>query len=84
MEVFELVSALVRQEGLGALMVTHHVNLAARFADRITVLDHGRIVATGTPPQALTRDVMERVFEWPVAMTDWRGAPQVVPLRAHE
>ena len=84
MDVFELVSTLVREEGVGALMVTHHVNLAARFADRIMVLDGGRVVAAGAPAQALTKAVLQRVFDWPVAMTDWRGAPQVVPLRRNE
>ncbi len=34
MELFELVRALVDAGGLAVLMITHHVNLAARFADR--------------------------------------------------
>jgi iron complex transport system ATP-binding protein len=65
-------------------MVTHHVNLAARFADRVMVLDRGRVVAAGPPAVTLTRDVLEPVFEWPLAMTDWRGAPQLVPLKSAE
>lgn len=84
MEVFELVAELVRGEGLGVLMVTHHVNLAARFADRVLVLDRGRVVAAGPPATTLGRDVLERVFQWPVAMTDWRGAPQLVPMKTAE
>lgn len=84
MEVFELVAELVRQEGLGALMVTHHVNLAARFVDRVVVLDRGLVVSAGPPADALTREVLERVFQWPVAVAEWRGAPQLVPLRRTE
>ena len=84
MEVFELMGELVREQGLGVLMVTHHVNLAARFVDRVIVLDRGRVVAAGAPREALTRDVMERVFQWPVAMTDWQGIPQMVPLKKAE
>jgi iron complex transport system ATP-binding protein len=84
MEVFELVARQVRDAGLTGVIVTHHVNLAARFADRIVILDRGRATAVGTPDVVMTRDVMERVFEWPVEVMTWRGTPQVVPLRRDE
>ena len=64
-------------------MITHHLNLAARFAQRILLLDSGSVVATGTPPEVLTRETLSRVFEWPVAVTTLPdGSPQVVPLRS--
>jgi iron complex transport system ATP-binding protein len=82
MELFELVSQLVR-DGLGGLVITHHLNLAARFAQRILLLDSGSVVATGTPSEVLTRETLSRVFEWPVAVTNLSdGSPQVVPLRS--
>ena len=82
MELFELVSQLVR-DGLGGLVITHHLNLAARFAQRILLLDSGSVVATGTPSEVLTRETLSRVFEWPVAVTTLSdGSPQVVPLRS--
>ena len=84
MEVFELVVRQVRDAGLTGVIVTHHVNLAARFADRIVVLDRGTATAIGPPAAVLTRNVMERVFEWPVEVMQWRGAPQVMPLRLDE
>lgn len=84
MELFELVTRLVI-EGLGALVITHHLNLAARFAHRVLLLDRGRLVAAGAPSVVLTRDTLSRVFDWPVAVTTWPdGSPQVVPLRAGE
>jgi len=82
MELFELVSQLVR-DGLGGLVITHHLNLAARFAQRILLLDSGSVVAIGTPSEVLTRETLSRVFEWPVAVTTLSdGSPQVVPLRS--
>jgi len=81
MELFELVSQLVR-DGLAGLVITHHLNLAARFAHRITLLDRGEVVAEGSPREVLKQEVLSRVFEWPVAITSWTdGSPQVVPLR---
>ena len=82
MELFELVSQLVR-DGLGGLVITHHLNLAARFAQRILLLDSGSVVASGPPSEVLTRETLSRVFEWPVAVTTLSdGSPQVVPLRS--
>lgn len=84
MEVFELIHRLASQ-GLGALVVTHHLNLAARYADRMLLLDRGRVAAEGTPGQVLTEPVVARVFGWPVAVTPWvDGSPQVVPLKPTE
>lgn len=84
MELFELVRGLADQ-GLGALVVTHHLNLAARYADRMLLLDGGRTAAQGTPAAVLTEDAISRVFRWPVARTTWcDGSPQVVPLRPSE
>lgn len=84
MELFELFRQLV-DDGLAALVITHHLNLAARFAHRIILLDKGAVVAVGTPADVLRREILSRVFEWPVAVTTWYdGAPQVIPLRAGE
>jgi len=84
MEVFELISQLVRSSGLTGVLVTHHVNLAARYADRLVVMDRGHARAVGPPNEVLTRDVLEEVFQWPVAMTQWKGTAQFVPLRGGE
>jgi iron complex transport system ATP-binding protein len=84
MELFELVAALKR-EGLACLLITHHLNLAARYADRLVLLHRGRVVAEGTPGEVLVRHRLAEVFEWPVAVTTWcDGSPQVVPLRPGE
>jgi iron complex transport system ATP-binding protein len=84
MQAFELVAGLVRGEGRTGLLVSHHVNLVARFVDRVVVLDRGTPVADGTPARVLTRETLERLFAWPVDVVQWRGAPQVVPLRREE
>jgi iron complex transport system ATP-binding protein len=84
MEILELIRGLVDQ-GLSGLVITHQLNLAARFADRIVLLSGGRVVAEGPPRDVLRKDTLTGVFEWPVAVTPWRdGSPQVVPLRRGE
>jgi len=81
MELFELARGLVDAGGLAVLMITHHVNLAARFADRVLLLADGQTAAQGTPRTVLTRETVERVFAWPVAIEPFDGHPQMIPLR---
>ena len=84
MEVFELVRRLAG-EGIATLLVTHHLNLAARYVDRLLLLDGGRLAAEGRPADVLTPAVVAQVFAWRVAITAWcDGAPQVVPLKPGE
>jgi iron complex transport system ATP-binding protein len=42
--------------------VVHDLNLAARFADQIVLLDRGRVVAAGTPAEVLTAGRIREVF----------------------
>jgi iron complex transport system ATP-binding protein len=42
--------------------VVHDLNLAARFADQLVLLDQGRVVASGAPADVLTHDRIRAVF----------------------
>ncbi len=52
----------MRQLRIATLASIHDLNLAAAFCDRLYVLDHGRIVASGTPHQVLTAELLREVF----------------------
>jgi len=81
MELFERARALVTRSQFAVLLVTHEVNLAARYADSLLVLDHGSTAALGEPKSVLTRELVERVFSWPVSIATLDGAPHIVPQR---
>ncbi|HEX3541096.1 MAG TPA: ABC transporter ATP-binding protein [Acidimicrobiales bacterium] len=49
----EVISDL-RAAGTCVLLTTHEMQEAERLADRIVILDHGRVVADGTPSQLVT------------------------------
>jgi iron complex transport system ATP-binding protein len=84
MEVFELVRRLA-QDGIATLLVTHHLNLAARYASRMLLLNRGALAAQGSPAEVLRPEHLSPVFEWPVAITSWcDGSPQIVPLKPGE
>ena len=82
MIVFELLGGIAR-EGRAVLLVSHQLNLVARFADHLVLLDAGRIAAAGTVNDVMRAEVLERVYRWPVVVTrdPAVGAPTLVPLR---
>ncbi|GEP10039.1 ABC transporter ATP-binding protein [Methylobacterium gnaphalii] len=52
----------VSHDGAGVIAVLHDLTLAARYCDRLVVLDRGRIVADGAPATALADDLLHAVF----------------------
>ena len=82
MQLFELVLDLVRRDGLAALVVSHHINLAARFADRLVLVAGGRLVADGPSESVLEPRRLAEVFGWPVAVHRLAdGSLQLYPER---
>jgi iron complex transport system ATP-binding protein len=49
-------------QGLLVIAVTHDLNLAASFTDRVVVLDAGRVAADAAPAEVLTPETIRRVF----------------------
>jgi iron complex transport system ATP-binding protein len=56
------VLSLTRGLGITVLTVLHDLNLAASYCDRLHVLDEGRLVASGTPEEVLTPELIAKVF----------------------
>ncbi len=83
MAVFELLDALAG-EGRAVLLVSHQLNLVARFARRIVLLHQGRVAANGTAEDVMRGEILERVYDWPLVVTrdPAVGAPALLPLRS--
>ncbi|WP_417309073.1 ABC transporter ATP-binding protein [Devosia sp.] len=56
---------LVRQLHLATLVVLHDLNLAARYCDRVALIDGGRLVAVGPPDSVLTPEQVSRTYKLP-------------------
>lgn len=52
----------LRSLGLSTLASFHDLNLAAAFCDRLYVMAAGRLVASGTPSEVLSAELLQRVF----------------------
>jgi iron complex transport system ATP-binding protein len=80
MAVFELLRSLAHDELRTVVVATHNINLAARYADFIFLMNEGTAARSGAPAQVLQKDVLEQVYQWPVQIYELNGAPQVAPL----
>ena len=65
--------------GVLVVVVTHDLGLAARFADTVLVLSGGRLVAQGTPAQALSEQLMAEVFRIRAYRADYRNETVILP-----
>jgi cobalamin transport system ATP-binding protein len=82
-QALELIDALRRESGLTVLAAMHDLTLAGQYADRLLLLDGGRIVAAGPVRDVLTDELIGRHYGASVrVLHDECGWPVVVPLRA--
>jgi len=58
----QTVVELTRSERIGALIVLHDINLAARYSDRIALLSQGMLLACDIPRQVLTAENLKQVY----------------------
>ncbi len=54
-DLWEEIARLSREEGLTILLTTHYLEEADRLADRLAIVDDGRVVAEGTPEELKRR-----------------------------
>ncbi len=90
MAIFELLAKLVANDGVTVLMVTHNINLAARYASHLVLLERGLVAAQGSVAAVVERGRIETTYQWPLLVQPFAGpgpdtgAPQVAPLRKEE
>lgn len=82
MALLELVHGLAAG-GMAVLMVSHQLNLVARFAARMVLLSRGSVVADGPPADVMDAATLESVYDWPIVISRdaASGAPMLLPLR---
>jgi len=82
-DVLELVGRLHAERGRTVVVVLHDLNLAARYAERLVAMKDGELVASGTPGEVLTEQLLADVFdlEARILPDPVSGTPMVVPVR---
>jgi len=80
-QALELLDALRGESGLTLVAAMHDLTLAAQYADRMILLDQGRVVADGAPGDVLTERLIARHFDASIRVVDVQGGIVVVPSR---
>lgn len=84
-ELLELCRGLNRRQGHTMVAVLHDLNQAARYGDHIVAMKDGSIVATGSPDEVITEELVSEVFhiDARVIPDPESGSPLVVARWRH-
>lgn len=78
MEVTAMLRDLCADRGMCVVMVSHDLNIAAKYSDTVVLMHRGRIHAAGTPSEVLTPDNLRTVYGVDADVVDHRGRPYVM------
>ena len=67
-----------RTEGIMVIMISHDLNIAARYSDNIVLMHEGTIFAVGKPDSVLTPENIKAVYDVDCRIIDDKGKPYIV------
>ena len=82
---FDLVKSLNEKNALTVVAVTHDINLASLYCDRIILMKNGRIHCMGSPEEVIVETNIKEVYETDVAVdqSPVTGRPRITLLGSH-
>jgi ABC-2 type transport system ATP-binding protein len=93
-QLWDIIRAFQHRGGT-VLLTTHYMDEAERLCDRLAIVDHGQVIAEGSPTDLINRLGGHHVVEFAVtgsngnrsngdALTTWRGLPSVESVREED
>lgn len=84
-KMLELIKRLSVEEEMTAVVVTHELNLAAEFANKVLLLRQGEVIKCGSPREVMTEKVLRGVFDTHLLVDDNpnSGAPRITLITGH-
>ena len=77
-EVTKVLSRLPREKGMIVVMISHDINITAKYADRIIMIHDGKVFADGAPSDVLTKESIRTVYGVDADIIDVGGRPHVI------
>jgi iron complex transport system ATP-binding protein len=62
LDICRILRRLNQQRGLTVVLVSHDLNLASQYCDRLLMLSEGRVVRIGSPEEVIRPELLERVY----------------------
>ncbi|MDO5852559.1 MAG: ABC transporter ATP-binding protein [Thermoplasmata archaeon] len=78
LEVTKLLRDLAHQQGILVIMISHDLNIAAKYSDRMILLSEGTIYASGTPKEVITEENLAAVYGVRSKVVEFHGVPHIV------
>ncbi len=78
LEVTRILSELPRTKNMIIVMISHDINITAKYADKIIMLYGGSIYAVGTPKEVITKENLRTVYGVDADIIDVNGRPHVI------
>lgn len=78
LEVTRLLRDLSRTQDLLVVMISHDINISAKFSDRMILLKGGTIFATGTPDEVITEENIREAYGVESEVIRYEGHPHVI------
>jgi iron complex transport system ATP-binding protein len=83
-ELLRRLRKLANEHRYTVMVVTHELNLAAEYSDRIILLHQGKCLRVGSPVEVYQRDLLEQVFDAPLDVELRPNGRPRVTVRASE
>ena len=80
-QALDLLDTLRGESGLTLVAAMHDLTLAAQYADRMLLLDHGQVALDGAPREVLTEEAIARHYGASIDVVPVDGRVAVIPRR---
>lgn len=82
LEVMEVLTTLIQNRKISAVMAVHDLTLAMRYCSRVVLINNGQVIRDGPPAEILTSDLIREVYQVDAFVSTDGGVPHIVPIRA--
>ncbi|MEM3896660.1 MAG: ABC transporter ATP-binding protein [Archaeoglobaceae archaeon] len=81
LEVMELIKRLVSEKRISAIVATHDLNFSLKFADRVALMNNGRILASRKPEDVLEKELLKSLYKVEIEVVKCDGAISIIPVK---
>ncbi|HIC1790446.1 TPA: heme ABC transporter ATP-binding protein, partial [Escherichia coli] len=78
---FRLLRRLLHEQQINVCCVLHDLNLAARYADRIILLEKGQVVGDGTPQDVLNEATLSKLYNADITVQYMQDKEPLIVLK---
>jgi iron complex transport system ATP-binding protein len=77
-EVTKILSEMPKKKNSIVIMISHDINITAKYADKILMISGGGIYSYGTPSEVLTKEAIRDVYGVDADIIEVNGRPHVI------